>query len=78
MEGKYSIELFREGGEGAGLETVLMRHDNLAVARAFYKVAVRNHEGRLIMLCDRARVLAGRRLCLNKTRHRNQCHMPLI
>ena len=56
--GKYSIELFREGGEGAGIEAVLVRHDNLAVSRALYKGAVLSHPNRLVMLCDRARVLA--------------------
>jgi hypothetical protein len=58
MEGKYSIELFRDGGEGAGIESILVRHDNLTTARALYKAAVLNHSERLIMLCDRARVLA--------------------
>ena len=58
MEGKYSIELFREGGEGAGIESILVRHDSLSVARALYKAAVLNHPDRLVMLCDRARVLA--------------------
>ena len=56
--GKYSIELFREGGEGAGIERVLVRHDSLAVSRALYKAAALNHPGRLVMLWDRARVLA--------------------
>jgi hypothetical protein len=56
--GKYSIELFREGGEGAGIETILVRHDNLAVSRALYKGAVLSHPDRLVILCDRARVLA--------------------
>jgi hypothetical protein len=56
--GKYSIELFREGGEGADIETILVRHDSLAVSRALYKAAVEKHPGRLVMLCDRARVLA--------------------
>jgi hypothetical protein len=37
MEGKYSIELFRDGGEGAGIEGVLARHDSLATARASIK-----------------------------------------
>ncbi len=60
MEGKYSIELFREGGEGADIEGVLVRHDSLAVARALYKAAVPRQPDRLIMLCDRARVLAQR------------------
>jgi hypothetical protein len=57
-EGKYSIELFRDGGEGAGIEVVLVRHDSLAAARALYKSAILNHPDRLVMLCDRARVLA--------------------
>ncbi len=38
--------------------SVLVRHDSLAVARALYKAAVLNHPDRLVMLCDRARVLA--------------------
>ena len=58
MEGKYSIELFRDGGEGAGIEKILVRHDSLTVARALYKVAALNCSECLIMLCDRARVLA--------------------
>jgi hypothetical protein len=58
MEGKYSIELFRDGGEGAGIEKILVRHDSLTVARTLYKVAALNCSERLIMLCDRARVLA--------------------
>ena len=58
MDGKYSIELFRNGGEGAGIEKILGRHDNLTVSRALNKAAVLNIPERLIMLCDRARVLA--------------------
>jgi hypothetical protein len=57
MEGKYSIELFRDGVEGAGIEKILVRHDSLTVARALYKVAALNCSERLIMLCDKARVL---------------------
>ena len=33
------IELFRDGGEGAGIEKILVRHDSLTVVRALYKVA---------------------------------------
>jgi hypothetical protein len=58
MEGKYSIELFRERSAGGDPEAVLARHDNFKFACALYRVAVKNHEGRLIMLCDRARVVA--------------------
>jgi hypothetical protein len=57
-EGKYSVELFREAGEGAGREEIVDRHDNLAVARAIYRGRVSQYPGRLVMLCDRARVLA--------------------
>ena len=58
MEGKYSIELFRDGGEGAGIEKILLRHDSLTAARVLYKAVVLNYAARLIMLCDKARLLA--------------------
>ena len=51
-EGKYSVELFKEGGEGAGQEEIVDRHDNLTVARAIYRGRVAQYPG------DRARVLA--------------------
>ena len=57
-EGKYSVELFKEGGEGAGQEEIIDRHDNLTVARAIYRGQVSQNPGRLVMLCDRARILA--------------------
>ena len=57
-EGKYSIELFLPGGEGSGIETVLDRHDSLEMARAIYRGMIKQYPGRLVMLCDRARVLA--------------------
>ncbi len=55
MDGKYSIKLFRDGGEGAGIEKILARHDSLTVARALYKVAALNCSERLIMLWRRCR-----------------------
>ena len=51
-------KLFKSGGEGAGLECVLDTDDRLDHARALYRRAVMRYPGRLIMLCDRARVLA--------------------
>ena len=36
-EGKYTVELFKEVGEGAGQEEIIVRHDNLTVARANYR-----------------------------------------
>jgi hypothetical protein len=44
--------------EGAGMEEIVDRHDNLTVARAIYRGRVSQFPGRLVMLCDRARVLA--------------------
>jgi hypothetical protein len=57
-EGKYSVELFKKGGECAGQKEIVDRHHNLAVARAIYLGRVAQYPGRLIMLCKRARVLA--------------------
>ena len=37
-EGKYSIELLRDVGEGTGIQIVLAREDNLQVARTLYSV----------------------------------------
>jgi hypothetical protein len=55
---RYSIELFKLGGEGAGIEEILDRHANLETARSIYRTRVEEYPGRLIMLCDHARVLA--------------------
>ena len=53
---RYSIELFKQGGEG--IEQVLGRHADVRGARAIYQISVNQYPGRLIMLCDGARVLA--------------------
>ena len=37
---KYSIELFKQGGEGAGIEEILDRHADLKVARSIYRTRV--------------------------------------
>jgi hypothetical protein len=57
VNGKYSVELFREGGEGAGIERMLVRRDDLTTL-ALYCTAAFTYPERLIMLCDKARVLA--------------------
>ena len=57
-QGKYSIELFKAGGKGAGQEEIVDRHDNLTVARAIYRGRVSQYPGRLVKLRDRARILA--------------------
>jgi hypothetical protein len=58
LAGHYTIELFKRGGEGAGLERVLDSDDSLDQARALYRRALMQYSGRLVMLCDRGRVLA--------------------
>src|SRR6516225_3901426 len=65
MEGKYSIELFRDGGEGAGIEKILVRDDSLTVARALYKVAALNCSERLSMLCDKGARIGAQRPARN-------------
>jgi hypothetical protein len=49
---------FKPGGEHAGIEEILDRHADLKVARSIYRACVEQYPGRLIMLCDSARVLA--------------------
>jgi len=34
---KYSIELFKPSGEGAGIEEILDRHADLEIARSIYQ-----------------------------------------
>ena len=55
---EYTVELYKEGGEGAGVETVLAREVQLDAARELYRSHVKQYPDRLVMLCDRARVLA--------------------
>jgi hypothetical protein len=55
---KYSIELFKPGGVGAGIEEILDRHADLKVARSIYRACVERNPGRLIMLCGGTQVLA--------------------
>jgi hypothetical protein len=58
LAGRYTIELFKPGGEGSGIEVVIDSDDRLDHARALYRRALMRYPGRLVMLCDRARVLA--------------------
>ena len=48
---RYSIELFKPGGEGAGIEEILDRHADLKIARSIYRTRVEEYPGRLVMLC---------------------------
>jgi hypothetical protein len=59
LDSRYSINLFCEGGEGAGIERVLDQYLNLSIARAVFKAKIKEYPGRLIMLCNHeAEVLA--------------------
>ena len=53
---RYSIELFKQGGED--IEQVLDRHADIQAARSIYRTSVDRYPGRLIMLCDGARILS--------------------
>lgn len=57
-DGKYSIELCREGGPDAGVESVITSEDDLTRARALYRVTIGCYPGRVVLLRDRARILA--------------------
>ena len=37
---RYSIELFKPGGEGAGIEEILDRHADLKIDRSIYRTRV--------------------------------------
>ena len=47
---KYSIELFKLGGEGTGIEEILDRHADFKTARSIYRTSVEQYPGRLIAL----------------------------
>jgi hypothetical protein len=56
--GRYSIMLFRAGGEGSGIEAMIDSDDRLDVARELYEREIMKRPGRLVMLRDRRHVLA--------------------
>jgi hypothetical protein len=56
--GRYWIALFNEGGEYAGVKQELGRYHALDLARSRYDDIVAAYPERLVMLCDRAIVLA--------------------
>jgi hypothetical protein len=49
--------LFREGGEREGVDRLLASPETLAAALALYDTHRLQHPGRLVMLCDGARVV---------------------
>ena len=79
-KGKYSVELFKEGGEGAGQEEIIDRHDNLTVARAIYRGRVAQYSGRPVMLRDCLRLFGPeivRHNCGQRS-WRGQARDPLV
>ena len=56
--GRYAVELFRDESVGSGIEAVLGQESNLKTALVLYNLMVAHYPGRLIILCDRAGVLA--------------------
>jgi hypothetical protein len=56
--GRYWIALFNEGGESAGVQRELARCDQVQLAWKRYRELAAKHPARIIMLCDRATVLA--------------------
>ncbi len=56
--GRYWVALFNEGGESAGIERELARCARVQTAWKRYKEFAANYQDRIVMLCDRATVLA--------------------
>ena len=54
----YWVALFNEGGESAGVEREVGRYGQVEEAWANYKQAAARYPHRIVMLCDRATVLA--------------------
>jgi hypothetical protein len=50
--------LFRDGGEGSGIEVMIDSDDRLEVTRWLYEREIMKRPGRLVMMCDRSHVLA--------------------
>jgi hypothetical protein len=59
QHGRYSIELFREGGEGAGREMVLAHETRLDVARGLFDAMCAQFPGRLICCATAAGFCGG-------------------
>ena len=57
-EGRYWIALFNEGGETAGIQREVARYKRQDLARLTYQRWAAMYPRRLVMLCDRATVLA--------------------
>lgn len=58
VHAQYTIELYRPGGLSAGVEDVMPCGGDPKGALAFYRLAVAFNRSRLIVLCERGRILA--------------------
>jgi hypothetical protein len=58
MKTQYSIELIKKSGDGFIAESILARESDLDAAQALYEFCARQFPNRIILLADRARVLA--------------------
>jgi hypothetical protein len=56
--GKYTIELCAPGGPSAGVDGTIASDDDLTTARQLYRRAAADHLDRVVLLCDRTRILA--------------------
>jgi hypothetical protein len=55
---RYTVWLFKTDAESAGIERVIDTSDDLDALRLSYWQAIIQYSDRLIMVCDRAIVLA--------------------
>lgn len=58
MSAQYSIEFIEQDSEDVSVEHILARESDLDAACAFYRFCTRQFPNRVILLADRARVLA--------------------
>ena len=59
MENRYSIELIEKKRDNwVAAERILARESDLAAAHALYEFCARQFPNRVILLADRARILA--------------------
>jgi len=56
--GRFHVIIYKQGGERAGIEMELARDDRLDEARLLYRLMCGQYPGRLVMLCNKAQILA--------------------
>jgi hypothetical protein len=58
MKTRYSIELIKESPDGFAAASILARESDLDTAHVLYNFCAKQFPDRVILLADRARVLA--------------------